>query len=109
MSMPHRTFLVLLALEGEPLYGYALRKRVLVLSGGRFELEPGGLYRLIGRLQGEGLVQSVPRPQSDLSGDARRQYYGLTAAGEEALREEAIRLTDLAGRSEVRALAEGRG
>jgi DNA-binding PadR family transcriptional regulator len=109
MPLPQRTFFVLLALGGQPLYGYALRKKVLELSGGALELEPGGLYRLIGRLQDEGLVQAVPRPPSDRSADSRRQYYGLTPAGHETLREEAAHLTGLAGRPEVRAAAQGRG
>lgn len=109
MPLPQRTFLVLLALRGQSLYGYALRKTVLELSGGTLELEPGGLYRLINRLLEEGLVQAVPRPSKDESNDSRRQYYGLTPAGREVLREEAALLTDLAGRPEVKAAAASRG
>jgi len=109
MAMPQRTFLVLLALKDEPLYGYALRKKVLILSRGRLELEPGGLYRLIARLQGDGLVEAAPKPPSDTSADTRRRYYQLTPPGHDALREEAVRLTELAALSEVRTLAGGRG
>ena len=48
--MIDRSFLVLLALHRAPSHGYAIKKSVLELSGGTLDLEPGGLYRLIGRL-----------------------------------------------------------
>lgn len=105
MPRPQKTFLVLLALHRRALHGYAIRTSVLDLSDGAFELEPGGLYRLLQRLAGEGLIAPSDAPPDADSGDPRRRYYALTDAGRWTLRSEAARLARLASRPDVAALA----
>lgn len=47
---------VLLALAGGALHGYAIAERVAAESAGALRPRAGSLYRVIARLQGEGLV-----------------------------------------------------
>lgn len=74
--------LVLTLLSGAESYGYDLIRRVRELSGGRLEWTEGTLYPVLHRLEREGLIVSTWR-ESEVG--RRRKYYGLTAAGREAL------------------------
>jgi DNA-binding PadR family transcriptional regulator len=105
MGLSQKTFFVLLALRDAPLHGYAIRTTVLELSDGAFELEPGGLYRLLQRLQEDGLIGPSRPPREADSDDPRRRYYSLTREGHRALKSEAGRLARLVARPEVAALA----
>ena len=106
--LPPHTFLVLLALHGGPAHGYGLKKAVLDRSDGAVDLDAGGLYRLIARMEEQSWLEPVPAPESET--DARRKYYALTPAGRGVLAAEAARLTRMAGWADVAALArEGAG
>ena len=102
-----KVFHVLLALRGGPQHGYGIKKAILARTDGDMDLDPGGLYRLVGRLEDEGLLQESPRPADDPSEDERRRYYGLTSHGLSVLRTEARRLAELASWPEVRDLVKG--
>jgi PadR family transcriptional regulator, regulatory protein PadR len=67
--------------EGES-YGYAILKRVRVLSGGELEWTDGMLYPLLHRLSRLGYVTTEWRtpPQG-----RRRRYYAITDEGRAAL------------------------
>jgi PadR family transcriptional regulator PadR len=106
--LTQRTFYLLLALHDGPLHGYAIRKRVLELSDGVFELEPGGLYRRIARLERDGLIEPAAPPPEVESHDERRRYYRLTKGGQRALEREASRLAGLVERPEVATILGGR-
>ena len=106
MPLKQKAFHVLLALEERPLHGYAIRKRVLEVSEGAFELEPGGLYRLLARLDRDGLIEETSAPDDEESNDERRHYYALTGDGRRALVAEARRLSGLLRRPEVVALTD---
>jgi PadR family transcriptional regulator PadR len=108
MPLKQKAFHVLLSLDERPLHGYAIRKRVLEVSEGAFELEPGGLYRLLARLERDGLIEQTEPPEDEESADPRRLYYTLTDLGRRALVAEAKRLSGLVERPEVAALT-GRG
>jgi DNA-binding PadR family transcriptional regulator len=89
---PH-VFLVLMALVDGQMHGYEIRKDVEQRSGGTVRLDPGTLYRHVGRLLDEGLIsESDERPDDD---DARRRYYNLTDAGIAAVEAEAERMAAL--------------
>lgn len=99
-------FLLLLVLEEDgPLHGYAVKKGMYERSGGAVDMDPGGLYRLIGRLERDGLLERTERPPGD--DDERRQYVAITDGGREVLAAEARRISDLAGLPTVRELARG--
>ena len=87
-------FHVLLVLENEDLYGYAIMKAVEEQSRGSVSPEIGSLYRVLGRLMGAGLVIELDG-LNDTSGPHRgrpRRYYRITRQGRAALRDEADRL-----------------
>ena len=106
MPKSHRVFHVLLALHGAPRHGYAIKKAVLELSGGSLDLEAGGLYRLIGRLEDQGLVVPAASPQSEDSKGPPRNYYAITETGRKALYGEAKRLSELVAHPEVAAILQ---
>ena len=89
---PH-IFLILMALVDGQAHGYEIKKDVERRSDGAVRLDPGTLYRHIGRLLDEGLIaESNDRPEDD---DPRRRYYGLTDAGATAVELEAERMATL--------------
>ena len=70
--------LILSSLADAPKHGYALTKDIERFANVR--LAPGTLYEALGRLEGQGLIESV-------ESDDRRRPYKLTAVGAEALRD----------------------
>jgi DNA-binding PadR family transcriptional regulator len=91
VNLPLRepTFLILTALAGEPLHGYAVINEVAELSQHRLTLRPGTLYGALDRLSDDGLV-TVDREEV-VDGRLRR-YYRLTEAGDATLRAEVERM-----------------
>lgn len=102
--LPPHMFFVLLVLNAGAAHGYGIKKAVLDRSGGSVDLDAGGLYRLIARLEERGWAETAAPPTEDA--DPRRKHYALTDAGREALRMEASRLASLAQEPDVVALAE---
>lgn len=80
-------FQILLSLARQPLHGYGIQRAVLDLTEDQMRLWPAMLYRSLGTLEDEGLIQRVPAPEQEPD-DERRQYYALTDAGRERLRQE---------------------
>jgi DNA-binding PadR family transcriptional regulator len=69
--------LILVSLAGGPKHGYALIQDVKQFAG--VTLGPGTLYGALDRLEGLGLIESLPA-------DERRHPYRITAPGTAALR-----------------------
>jgi DNA-binding PadR family transcriptional regulator len=88
-------FHILLALSAGPLHGYGIQRSVLDRTDGDMRLWPAMLYRSLATLEDGGLIAQAARPEGEPD-DERRQYYGLTDAGRERLREEAERLASWA-------------
>jgi DNA-binding PadR family transcriptional regulator len=90
-----------------PRHGYGIKKEVAQLSSGQIDLDPGGLYRLIARLEAQGAV-AVSKPPADEPGDDRKRFfYRLTKAGEQLLAAEARRLSALVSSRAVRDVLKG--
>jgi DNA-binding PadR family transcriptional regulator len=85
-------FQVLLALARGPVHGYAIMGFAEDVTGGAVRLGPGTLYRTIGRLVADGLVEEADRADPDAPHDARRRYYRLTPLGRQAAQAEAALL-----------------
>jgi DNA-binding PadR family transcriptional regulator len=68
--------LILSSLAEGPKHGYALTKDIESFAGVR--LAPGTLYEALTRLEGQGMIKSLPAQE-------RRKPYKLTAAGATAL------------------------
>ena len=92
LPLAPRDFQVLLLLLDEPLHGYGIVKASTDETG-RSVLDLGSLYRIIGRLMKEGLLEDV----TDEMDDSRRQrrYYRATELGRRVARAEAVRLRRL--------------
>ena len=80
-------FHILLALAGRELHGYAIQRAVLDQTDGDMRLWPAMLYRSLGTLEEAGLIRQVATP-ADEPDDERRQYYAITHAGRDRLRDE---------------------
>lgn len=82
-------FQVLLALATGQAHGYAVMQFIEQVTAGTVRLGPGTLYRTIGRLLADGLVEEVAGGDPDAPHDARRRYYRLTPLGRQAAHAEA--------------------
>ena len=90
-----RSILVLASLADGDRHGYAIKKDIVQRTGGEVRLGSTTLYRLLGRLLDEGLIEeAATRPAAHLD-DERRRYYRITAAGRRALAAELKRLDRL--------------
>ena len=90
-----RVYAILLALVDGPAHGYRIKSDAEGNSGGRLQLDPGSLYRIIARLVRDGLIVEGAAPRHADSDDARRRYYRLTPLGKKVTRAETQRLADL--------------
>jgi DNA-binding PadR family transcriptional regulator len=90
-------FQVLLAVAAGHAHGYAVMQFVEQVTAGTVRLGPGTLYRTIGRLLADGLVEEVEGGDPAAPHDARRRYYRLTPQGRQAAQAEAALLQRLAG------------
>jgi DNA-binding PadR family transcriptional regulator len=75
--------LVLTALAGGPLHGYAINAAIEALAGTR--LGPGSLYGALARLEARQLIEPAGEPSD---AQERHRTVRITAAGREALRAE---------------------
>jgi PadR family transcriptional regulator PadR len=96
---------VLASLAHEPAHGYDLRKAVEDLTGGFVCADPGGIYRLLRRLEQEGFVRSS---WSEGEHGPQRREYELTDDGRELLVQwgEHLRQREHAFRSVIDAIEE---
>ncbi|WP_331773117.1 PadR family transcriptional regulator (plasmid) [Embleya sp. NBC_00888] len=91
-----QSYLILLALAPEPLYGYGIITAVRELSDERVKLGAGTLYGALDRLAGDGLVAL---DREEVVGGRFRRYYTLTGEGRQALTAETARRAQLAQRA----------
>ena len=74
--------LVLKTLDLEPLHGWAVAKRIQLLSRGVLEVNQGSLYPALYRLRDRGLIASTFGESED---GRRVKVYSLTAKGRRSL------------------------
>ena len=74
--------LVLALLEAQPRHGYEIGKLIEARSGGRLSFRIGSLYPVLLRLEDRGLISGK---WLEKTGERRRRFYRLTAAGREVL------------------------
>lgn len=89
-------FQVLLAIAAGRNHGYAVMRYVEDVTGAAARLGPGTLYRTIGRLLADGLVEEWDGVDPEAPHDARRRYYRLTDLGRRAAEAEAALLDRMA-------------
>jgi DNA-binding PadR family transcriptional regulator len=99
-----KTFLLLLVLaEDGAQHGYAIKTAMHDRSGGTVDMDPGGFYRLVGRLERDGYVRHAQSPPDET--DERRQYIAITAWGRTVVAAESKRIASLARLPAVQSLA----
>lgn len=95
-SVPERlpltpaVFEILLSLAAGERHGYAILQDVEARTAGRVTLHAGTLYRALGRLVDDGLVEETAGPAEPE--DERRRYYAVTPLGRAVVGAEADRL-----------------
>ena len=99
--------LILLLLAEEPTYGVALMERLDDRSGGAIRLNAGSLYRTIGTLVEDGLVEPLAEESRPAGAGAPRKLYATTPAGRDALTTEARRQATLLDAVRALDLLEG--
>jgi transcriptional regulator len=77
--------LILRTLDLAPLHGWAISKRIQLLSRGALEVNQGSLYPALYRLRDQGLVESE---QGESEEGRRVKVYTLTRKGRQALERE---------------------
>jgi DNA-binding PadR family transcriptional regulator len=88
-------FHILLALSDGDLHGYGIMREVTEHTAGQIKLGPGTLYGAIKRLLNDRLiVEADERPDPEMD-DERRRYYRLTDFGEQVLKAEVQRISNM--------------
>lgn len=77
--------LILKTLDLEPLHGWAISKRIQLLSSGVLEVNQGSLYPALYRLRDRGLIRSA---YGESPGGRPVKVYSLTRKGRTALERE---------------------
>jgi DNA-binding PadR family transcriptional regulator len=88
-------FYILLALCRGETHGYGIIGETERQSDGAVKLDPGTLYRAIGRLGQAGLLSEVSRREATDLDQRRRRYYAITPAGRDVAAREARRMSGL--------------
>jgi DNA-binding PadR family transcriptional regulator len=105
--LPSAAFQILLALAGADLHGYGIMREVAQQTGGRMRLGPGTLYSSIQTLLEAKLIEELDQRETAKSGQERRRYYRLTAAGRKLARCEAERLAELLRMARAKKILRG--
>lgn len=94
-KLSRSAFAILLALADQARHGLGIVEEVEDRTDGGVKLGPGTLYGTLQRLSERGLIRETAEAPDPMDDDPRRRYYGITAQGRRALREEASRLRSL--------------
>lgn len=95
---------ILLVLGTGAAHGYGIMRAVEEETDGRVSLEVGSLYRLLGRLLDEGLIDHADAPEDET--DGRRRYYVITPLGRAVAGAETRRLAAVVASPLARRLME---
>ena len=86
--------LILKTVAHEPIHGYGIAQRILLISKDILQVQQGSLYPALHRLQRKGLLKSEWKESG--SGPMAK-YYTLTASGRKSLHEEEAQWQRYAG------------
>lgn len=89
-ALTESTYYILLSLY-HPRHGYGIMQETQQLSGGRVRLAAGTLYGVLNALCEKGWISPLP-----MEGGSRKKEYQLTSAGLKVLKQELVRLEELA-------------
>lgn len=89
-ALTETTYYILLSLY-HPRHGYGIMQETQQLSGGRVRLAAGTLYGALNTLCEKGWISPLP-----MESGSRKKEYQLTSAGLKVLKQELVRLEELA-------------
>ncbi len=89
LALTEAVFYILLSLQ-KPLHGYGIIQNVGELSNGRVKLAAGTLYGALNSLVEKGWIDALPE-----NPESRKKEYVITKNGQEVLKEELDRLSEL--------------
>lgn len=75
--------LILKSLVVEPLHGLGVSRRILALTGGTFDVQPGSLFPALHRLEEQGWLAAS---WGESENKRRARFYRLTAPGRRHLK-----------------------
>ena len=101
-------FQVLSLLVEGPCHGYGIVQAAEARYPDQPVLEIGSLYRIIGRMLDDGLIEEVGKPVGIPESGRKRRFYRATELGRSVLRAEADRLRSLLAAVEGTVLKEAR-
>ncbi len=87
-ALTEAVFYILLSLY-QPCHGYGIMQKTEEMSRGRVRLGPGTLYGALNTLQERKWIRPLG------GGSGRKKLYQITAAGQEAVERELLRLEEL--------------
>lgn len=83
----HTDTIILNVLRQGDSYGYEIYKKIIVLSGHRYELKEATLYTAFRRLEKDGLILSY---WGDETQGGRRKYYRITDKGKDVYQQSLV-------------------
>ena len=95
LPLKNEVLLILLALTGEPVHGYALMQRIEDDSDGEVVLQAGAFYRLLRNMLQDGIVEECADPEPDGRDAKTRRFYRISRRGRSVARAEVDRLAHL--------------
>jgi DNA-binding PadR family transcriptional regulator len=93
LPLPIHVLWLLMSLHHGNRHGYGLMQDVAERSEGRVKIQTGALYRLLHRMEADGLVGEAEAPTDET--DERRRYYRITPLGASVLSAELARMRRL--------------
>lgn len=94
--------LILRTLLAEPLHGWAIAKRIQMVSGEVLQVQQGSLYPALHRLEQQGWIRAK---WAETETGRQAKFYALTTAGRKQLEQETANWTRL--RSAIDLVIEG--
>jgi DNA-binding PadR family transcriptional regulator len=91
LPLPPTDFQLLLILTERDLHAYGISRAVEAEMTG-VVLEIGSLYRMLTRMESQGLIEERETPVDSDAPESRRRYYGITPLGRRVAKAEAARL-----------------
>jgi DNA-binding PadR family transcriptional regulator len=98
---------LLMVLVEQPLHAYGISRAVETRETG-VSLEIGSLYRMLTRMEGQGLIQEREGDDRATGPESRRRYYGITRLGRQVAAAEAERLRAVVSVAESKNLIRAR-
>ena len=98
---------LLMVLVERPLHAYGISQAVEARETG-VPLEIGSLYRMLARMETQGLIEEREEDDRAAGAESRRRYYGITRLGRRVATAEAERLRAVIRLAETKKLIRAR-